>query len=230
MTALNRTSAPKLASSGAAEQPGTLGSEGALAGDLDAAVLALMATGATRWEALVAVAQGADPKACVQGVPVALLRPFRSQEEALETFRYAEPDGANAAFQAFFTWRRLGQSLQLAGHEWLRALPATLERVDGDLVLQDTAIRFLPEGLRVEDTLWLRGSALVSLPQRLEVGWLLDLRDCAAWDGLVSKAVGAGGGLLTDTHPDGITLSDWHSWHPQGERAAPAPWAQGRRP
>jgi hypothetical protein len=183
--------------------------------------------------------------AAALGMPAkALLHPANAGE-ALRVFAriaQADPAGANAALNVYLMGRSVVDGLDLDGRDWVTSLPVGLHLAPfGGLNLRDTAIEALPpgltevpgnlvsgtrlaalpEGLNVWGNLILTGAPIVTLPAGLRVaGGNLFLNDCHAWDGKIppDAQVKALGILYTPRHPEGISLSDWRSLHPRGER------------
>jgi hypothetical protein len=174
---------------------------------------AILATGASRWEAFGLATQALGEAAArphwdrwAQGIQ-------RSDTivRALAEVGRVVPETANAWFNAWLAaWlkvnvRILGD-LDLSGQAWLRSLPKhlwTREPADdlkqsGSLDLSLTGIVSLPEDLRVEGDLFMAG--------------------CPHWDGRIPKGVESLE-VVTDAHPQGAYLKDWRKLHPEGERA-----------
>jgi hypothetical protein len=198
-----------------------------------AALDALLATGLSRWDAMVAlVAAGVKPAAFpdLRGVPRAALCPFPSLGDALyrfHTLAQKRPEAGNAALNAYLKGVTVADNLRLSNQRWVTALPSGL-RVERILDLQGTGVTALPEGLESGGTLDLRGTPIVSLPAGLAAYRGLLLTGCRAWDGRIPEDLRTQGPrpnvatltwtLHTDAHPDGLTLPAWRALHPHGER------------
>jgi hypothetical protein len=160
-------------------------------GTTDAALLALMATGLGRWDALLVVAGADTLGGSVGGVPREALQVFVTLSRALDVLDLLatrNPEGANAALNAYLEGRMLPHRVDLGGRTWLRSLPGLtvtgyldLEgsgitalrgglKVLGDLYLKNAPIQSLPDGLTLEGTLQLSGSAIEALPEDMVIG------------------------------------------------------------
>jgi hypothetical protein len=136
-----------------------------------------------------------------------------------------DPRLANLGVDAWGAEREIPGPMDARGQTWLQSLPKGM-RVKGNVDLAGTQVTTLPQGFRVEGDLNLANTPLVSLPKgtgggalELRIKGTMDLTNCQAWDGHIpydTQAVT----VITDTHPDGLTLEIWRSLHPQGERSA----------
>jgi hypothetical protein len=211
--------------------------------DADLALLALMAMGLCRWDAMVALVEGGVPAAAFPGlesVPKeALKEPYLAAGGAgvLDQIAKADGDLANAILNLYLEGRTCEGGLHIGNRPWIRSLPAGLrvggdlnlegtqvERigaglwVDGRLSLHRTPIQSLPAGLTVQDV-DLSSTGVAILPQGLRVAGLLILEDCHGWDGRIPEDAVVGQELYTCRHPyPGLSLRAWRQEHPEGER------------
>jgi hypothetical protein len=184
-------------------------------------------------------------------IPEDVIRRFDSVDEAviaITDLAKTEKVGANAALNAYLSGRKV-QSLYLRGM-WVKSLPEGLG-VSGKLEVAFTSITTLPSGIRIGGHLNLEGSDIRSLPEGLALGGglnlhrtlirtlplglrvglepmlrmlaKLDLRECPEWDGHIPEDAEILGMVVTDMHPRGITLKDWRTAHPYGERWTTSP-------
>jgi hypothetical protein len=190
---------------------------------MDELLLTLMATGARRWDALLALRDaGLDPAAhlAAAGIPPNALLPFSDVDDAigrLAVVATRDPEGANAGLNAYLDGLGVEGGLNLTHASWVTSLPAGLT-VWGNLNLNDAGIRTLPANLEVWGMLMLSGTPVRSLPAGMRV-WSLNLRDCPTWDGHLPADARIGGPIHTDACPGGATLSQWRARFPQGERS-----------
>jgi hypothetical protein len=136
---------------------------------------------------------------------------------ALAALTLGSAHSANDSLCSFLAGRELKGTLNLWNRNWVTSLPDGL-RVGGDLDMRSTSIVSLPEDLFVGDTLWLSETLLVALPNGLTVGNCLILCGCPFWNGQIPEGTKVGRRLLTDAHPEGLSLQDWRRTHPRGER------------
>jgi hypothetical protein len=161
---------------------------------------ALLATGASRAQAL-----GLAAQAHGQGAALSLL------VEALRT-----PEGE---------WCDTGPALafldevaqthpdlaQLGLDQWGRN-----HWEDGNLHLLDRPwVTHLPDGVSARGLLWLRRIPFVELPPGLRAHWL-QIEACPHWNGQIPEGT-AVAYVGTPLHPEGIHLRAWHRLHPHGE-------------
>lgn len=81
----------------------------------------------------------------------------------------------------------------------LTSLPEGLI-VGGSLDLSNSKIKLLPEGLKIAFSLYLLNSRIKSLPEGLKVGWNLSLRS-STFITLLPKGLEVGGGLFIRNTP-----------------------------
>ena len=73
----------------------------------------------------------------------------------------------------------------------------------------------LPTGLKVEEELSIQGCpTFESLPLEFQIGGDVEIRDCTSWNGRIPACAKIGGRIITDGHPEGISLADWREAHP----------------
>jgi hypothetical protein len=186
--------------------------------DSEALLAAIRATGAGEGEAFVLLAQAMGSKAAVPHLN-SYLQQNRFPDSVvmvLEEVGVRDPALANAALKAWPWGRTVEGDLDFTQTEWLKVLPRGL-RVKGSLLLLHSSIVALPEDLDVK-ALHLEGTDFVNLPRGLVVRDFLDMADCPRWDGRIPADARVEGKLVTDRHPDGITLPRWRRLHPRGER------------
>lgn len=167
---------------------------------------AIVATGGSRWDAMVTAIRGGFPKdmiPLIRNIPDKLIATYgKDVKDAMTNFaRHAarDSDGANAALAAFMTDRSVDK-LAIRRRAWIRGLPAGLS-IDGNLNLYCCkTFRSLSERIRVRGDLW--------------------LLECPAWDGRIPPDAQVSCKVFTDWHPAGITLMEWRSAHPDGEAPA----------
>jgi hypothetical protein len=190
-----------------------------------------MATGLSRWEALLTIVGASDDPApaftdlenratlrFLEGVPHEALRAFKNHDSAILAFDALaiwHPDAANAALNAFLEGRHVPDSLDLTNLEWVTSLPGNIT-VARFLWLRGTGLQALPEGLTVGKGFW-PPATLASLPKKLRVAGNLELKKCPGWDGRIPADTHVGGQVYTDRHCLGIPLLDWRLQHPRGE-------------
>jgi hypothetical protein len=184
------------------------GSVVAVKGDSDPEFRALLATGASKGEALGMLA-GAMGEACYRPLwerwsrhckaPAAITR--------LKEVAIMAPVAANTWLNCWLAGKAIEGDLDLAECRWCLSLPEGLD-IGGYLILSGSGIAELPKGLKVHDCLqldhtpitslpedlavgrhiWLQGSRIATLPQGLKVKGNLDLKDAPITrlpDGLV---------------------------------------------
>jgi hypothetical protein len=117
------------------------------------------------------------------------------------------------------------RSLFLVGCSNLKGLPPGITEYTFLNLCGCRSIEALPDGLKVTpDRLFLDDCvALRHLPKGLEVTLDLQMKGCEAWDGQIPEDATIGGLVVTDGHPEGISLATWRELHPQGERPCPKP-------
>ena len=241
--------------------------------DPEPLLLALTATGMAPWDAAIeAMGVGSNQVdiPILRDIPAALLRSHDSLAEVLQicegiarcgavadgSFKgglRGDPECANKILNAWLEGRTLDAgSLAAWGkgileRSWVISLPARLE-VEGNLQFEgNRRIHALPEGLKVNGDLRLKGWAIVEfgkglrvtghlvldgtpfryLPDGLSVGGDLAMCHCPLWDGRIPQDVSVGRQLFTPAHLDGITLDDWRDLHPTGENQAGTAWDSG---
>jgi hypothetical protein len=69
----------------------------------------------------------------------------------------------------------------------------------------------------VGGTVSARASNINTIGAGTEIGGVLDLRDCANWDGLLPDDLVVGKQVMTPSHPMGVSLAQWRQAHPKGE-------------
>jgi hypothetical protein len=201
---------------------------------LEDAIATMLALGATRWDALVAIhASGAFPEGgrFLMGVPRFFLEDFPDHKAAIAAFGLwgcPNPEGANAALNGYLDGRSVAGAIDLSHRSWVTSLPKGL-RVSLDLDctrtgltalpdgltvgawlwLGETRITALPDGLTVPGTLVLKKTPLATLPQGLTVNGNLDVTGCSAWDGVIPPDARIRGRIYLDGFPMGITLEDF---------------------
>jgi hypothetical protein len=102
------------------------------------------------------------------GVLEVLLASGASFREACDLVAEADPEGVNAVVNAHLARRPFEGFLDFAGCSWLTSLPDGLV-VEGSLLLDGTALTTLPSGLKVKDRLSLKWATLACLPIDLVV-------------------------------------------------------------
>ena len=148
--------------------------------DLQATLGAFLATGMAPWDAMITLLDAGIPKrdlATLQDVPEVILRPYSDPMEALTAFKSradSDPEGANAALNAYLAGRTLDGDLLLYYQPWITSLPEGMV-LRGGLDLSEACIEHLPRDLRVGGTLDLQSSAIEDLPEGLWVGGQLNL-------------------------------------------------------
>jgi hypothetical protein len=188
-----------------------------------AMITALIATGSSRWDALLTVKNLTSRKRYpnLDGVPRVALCPFINEEVALRAFRKLaakDPIGANAALNAYLEGRSVDgeDGLWLDGCAWVTSFPPGVFCF-GPLSLKGTAVTALPDGLNGE---WidLSNTPIRSLPAGLNAFRSLMLEGCVAWDGQIPEDAAVGISVVTDAHRgDLLSLRAWRACHPQGE-------------
>ena len=79
--------------------------------------------------------------------------------------------GTNSVYQKILDYVQNGSQGDLNLRKVdIKRLPKSLKVVGGNLILRDTPIQSLPDGLKVGGNLWLRNTPIQSLPNNLTVG------------------------------------------------------------
>jgi hypothetical protein len=212
--------------------------------EAQASLTALLATGLRRWDAMLALVEaGVEPGLFPElaGLTAENLKimafegPTVWPDGVLEATARRSSEQANALLGAWLEGATLPRAPRLEYEHWITALPAGVT-VGGDLLLKRSGITTLSPGLRVEGMLDLRytqvselpegisaqvldlGSTRIrSLPRGLRLERALDLTGCRRWDGKIPEDAEVGRMVITDRHPQGITLEGWRERYPEGE-------------
>jgi hypothetical protein len=171
--------------------------------DPQAAILAMVATGMTPWDAMVElVAAGVDPEVipALAGVPRETLKRHRCVDDILflceKIAERGDSEGANLAFNRFLQGRFVDEWLDFRSEGWFTSLPEGLRVTDG-LNLKGTLLTALPKGLVTRDLNLVR-SGIQNLPADLQVGGDLDLRET------LIAALPEGFSVGGDLHAEGL--------------------------
>jgi hypothetical protein len=203
--------------------------------EAEATLTAFRATGATKGDALVMLAQVHGREQALPHLMLNLLEgsDFRSpfgddygrEIELLRRVGAGDPALARLGFAAWGKDRtftpdlaRFVPSFEGPGFDGKGAIPAR----EAVYLYNMDWMTALPEGLKVRTNLVV-GVPITTLPQRLDVSGDLSLPECDTWDGKVPQGVTVTGVLRTPAHPWGIALSEWRERHPEGETAADIP-------
>jgi hypothetical protein len=161
---------------------------GFIQADLDA----LLATGATLGEALGLASQAHGPEAVLPLLDSALRGANGSRlnhafaTDLLNAVATNDPELAHQGLDAWGRDRMVGVDVDLSRCPWIARIP---------------------EGM-VADYLDLTGTALRSLPRRLEVGMDLYLLACHQWDGVIPPGLMVGNKVYTPSWPHGATMGE----------------------
>ena len=169
-------------------------------GDIRATVDAVLATGASRWEAVGMAASiygGAATRFLWDSWSNGIVR-FATIVAALDGVAAGSPETANVWLNAWLGGHEGKGTLDLSHKKWLTSLPDGLT-VEA-LVLAESAIQCLPKGLRISEN--------------------LILLDNPEWDGHIPEDAQVGMWVYTDRDqvgiPQSVTLEEWRAIHPRG--------------
>jgi hypothetical protein len=156
------------------------------------AMAGLRALGVGDVEALFLTARAHGQGAMVAAMDGPLRRVgVRAMVPFLDAVAEADPDLAQGLLTAWGRDRKVGGSLELGGKSWVVSIP---------------------DGLRVEGTLWLARSGVTFLPPKLETGFDLFLQDTLVSQ--VPMGLKVGGSLFLSRSPivslpEGLTVGHW---------------------
>jgi hypothetical protein len=206
-----------------------------------------MATGASRWDALVALAEaGGEAALAPLGIPAKSLKAyleFKDARAAFDRLAKRDPVGANLALNAYLEGRTLDDNVVLKGRPWITSLPEGLRvmgflRLDGTgitrlpdrftvgrwLAVDHTPLESLPEGLTVNEFLDISYTQVKALPERFRVGGYLNLSHTgisALPDGLAVDSFLSLNGCPIATLPAGLRVNGLLSLKDTPVRALP---------
>ena len=176
-----------------------------LSADAEGTLSALLSVGMRKWEALGQMVSAFEP----ESPPTSWAKWAAGHCEGFDDVRYvadglavSAPHLGDALLQEWLRGRRAAFPVGLSDRGWITALPEGL-RVEEDLYLVGChGLQELPEGLRVGGDLYLLDCvALRAFPKGLEVGKNIFCNGCVAWDEVVPRDAQIGGDVFIETRP-----------------------------